>query len=79
MFWNGDPNNRGRCPAGGSHNSQDFNFFLPHDHSGPGQDQWRFCDKCRVMFRNGEANKGICTTGGGHDAQGFNFKLDYTP
>jgi hypothetical protein len=54
-------------------------FFLPHDHGGFGQEQWRFCEKCRVMFWNGEANKGSCAAGGGHSAQGFNFKLDYTP
>jgi hypothetical protein len=42
-------------------------------------DQWCFCDKCWVMFWNGEANKGTYTAGGGHNAQGHNFKLDFTP
>ena len=81
MYWAGDPANHGRCPAtGGVHSFrlESFNFFLPHDHNGPGQTEWRFCDRCRVMFWNQEANKGVCAAGGGHRAQGFIFKLDFS-
>ncbi len=76
------PGGPGRCPAGGhSFHPSSFRFFLPHDHSGSGQDQWRFCELCHVMFFNGFPGKGVCTAAGeaGHRAQGFNFKLDFTP
>ncbi len=71
------------CPAGGRHkfHPESFEFFLPHDHSGPGQDEWRLCENCHVIFWNGEANKGVCAAGGSHHApdNSFNFKLDFTP
>jgi hypothetical protein len=41
------------------------------------QGDWRYCDKCEVLFFNGAANKGRCPAGGGHEAQGFNFLLPY--
>src|SRR5215813_564080 len=31
MFWDGNPN-KGRCPAGGGHHAQGFNFHLPFRH-----------------------------------------------
>jgi hypothetical protein len=81
MFWSGDRANQGRCPGGDQanpgHRKSGYQFFLPHSHNGPGQDQWRFCEKCRVMFWNGAADKGRCHTGGGHRAQGLNFRLDF--
>ena len=41
------------------------------------QSDWRFCQKCQVMFYDGFPNKGVCQVGGGHLAQGFNFDLPY--
>ena len=41
------------------------------------QSDWRFCQKCQVMFYDGFPNKGVCEVGGGHLAQGFNFDLPY--
>jgi hypothetical protein len=41
------------------------------------QDNWRFCDKCNVLFFNGAGNKGRCPGGGGHNAQGLDFVLPY--
>jgi hypothetical protein len=41
------------------------------------QDNWRYCEKCHVMFFDGYADKGRCAAGGGHSAQGFMFKLEY--
>src|SRR5262249_18286178 len=77
MFWDGNPN-KGRCPAGGGHNPQGFNFGLNFEPI-PGQHQrdWRFCDKCMSLFWDGNPNKGRCPAGGGHHAQGFNFHLAF--
>jgi len=42
------------------------------------QNNWRFCQKCRAMFWDGDANnKGRCTAGGSHEAQGFMFVLPF--
>ena len=78
MFWDGLPD-KGRCPVGGGHNAQGFNFRLPHDLPGSAnaQDQWRFCQKCKVMFYDGYPNKGKCPAGGGHAAQGYVFVLPH--
>src|SRR4051812_41310585 len=43
----------------------------------PRQANWRFCNKCEVLFFNGYPNKGSCATGGAHVAQGFNFLLPH--
>lgn len=42
------------------------------------QADWRFCQKCEVMFFDGYADKGVCAVGGGHLAQGYNFNLPYS-
>ena len=36
------------------------------------QQNWRFCNKCFLMFWNG----GACAGGGGHQAQGYTFQVD---
>jgi hypothetical protein len=41
------------------------------------QDNWRYCEKCHVMFYDGYPDKGRCAAGGGHSAQGFMFVLSY--
>jgi hypothetical protein len=74
MFFDGFPTSKGVCPSGGAHSAAGFNFVLPHDVSGE-EPNWRFCDKCNVMFFDGTASKGVCPAGGGHNAQGFNFVL----
>jgi len=60
MFWNGDPNRKGRCAAGGAHAAQGFNFGLytvaPNNgYYAPGQPDvvagWRFCNKCWEVFQ----------------------------
>ena len=40
------------------------------------QRDWRFCQKCFVMFYDG-GKVGRCATGGVHAAQGYNFALPY--
>jgi hypothetical protein len=81
MFFDGDPNRKGACPADGqNHSANGFTFTLPHDipEAGNGQGQWRFCDKCFAMFFDGDPNrKGVCDAGGGHQSQGFLFVLPH--
>ena len=36
---------------------------------------WRFCNKCFVMFFDGNERKGQCAAGDGHAAQGLTFNL----
>lgn len=74
MFFDGFPQ-KGVCPAGAGHEAAGFNFVLPHDRPGPGQDNWRFCHKCNAMFFNG--SPGVCPAGAGHDAAGFDFRLNH--
>jgi hypothetical protein len=77
MFYNGST--RGRCPSGGSHVAQGFNFGLNRAAAVPpsSQTQWRFCQQCFALFYNGGSSKGRCPVGGAHVAQGFNFNLPY--
>ena len=79
MFYNGST--RGRCPSGGPHVAQGFNFGLNYAPSPPPytQPQWRFCQQCFGLFYNGGASKGRCPAGGGHVAQGFLFNLPWHP
>jgi hypothetical protein len=51
-------------------------FVLPQTFAAV-QDNWRYCEKCHVMFFDGYSNKGSCAAGGGHAAQGFMFVLSY--
>src|SRR5438132_12377604 len=41
------------------------------------QGDWRYCDKCFVMFFNGTESYGRCSAGGGHHPQGYQFFLPY--
>lgn len=43
----------------------------------PLQSEWRFCNKCEVLFYNGFPTKGRCAAGGAHVAQGFTFLLPH--
>jgi hypothetical protein len=43
----------------------------------PFQQNWRYCQKCHVMFFDGFASKGSCAAGGGHVASGFMFALQH--
>ena len=78
QFFNGYPQ-KGRCPAGGGHAAQGFNFVLPYDvpESPQAQGAWRFCNKCNELFFGADPQTGACPTGGGHVAQGFNFVLPH--
>lgn len=84
MFYNGFKS-KGRCTArgahvaAGAHDAQGKNFLLPYDAAGTptAQTEWRFCNKCFVIFYNGFTTKGRCTAGGAHVAQGYNFTLPH--
>jgi hypothetical protein len=39
------------------------------------QTNWRFCDKCYVLFYAGYPTAGRCAAGGAHNAQGWNFTM----
>jgi hypothetical protein len=38
---------------------------------------WRFCNKCQLMFFDGNPQKGRCAAGDGHTAQGLTFNLPH--
>jgi hypothetical protein len=81
IFFNGDPVNKGHCPAEGSHRAQGFVYYLLHDvPATAGQPGWRFCDKCFGMFFANlpPVNQGRCPADGRvHEAQGFLFVLPH--
>ncbi len=78
LFFDGF-GDKGKCAQGGGHDAVGFDFNLPHDAPGAGQNDWRYCEKCHAMFYDGASNKGRCPAagGGGHTAQGFNFVLPH--
>jgi hypothetical protein len=43
----------------------------------PDQLDWRYCQKCHVLFFDGYPDKGRCQGSGAHMAQGLNFALPY--
>lgn len=79
MFYNGST--RGRCPSGGPHTAQGFDFGLNFAPTPPpvSQTQWRFCQQCFALFYDGGSNKGRCPAGKMHIAQGFVFNLPFHP
>lgn len=85
LFWNGDPNFKGRCSLGGSHDTfgVGLNFSLPHEPTAiAGQDLWRFCGKCGSLFWKGDPNTtGVCPAGGTHvDPEGsWHFVVPVMP
>jgi len=40
------------------------------------QDNWRFCNKCYILWWNGRRDNGHCAAGGAHEGTGsWNFYL----
>lgn len=84
MFYNGYKT-KGRCKAGSGHvaagafNAMGKNYLLPYDAAGTptAQTEWRYCNKCFVIFYNGYPTKGRCAAGNAHVAQGYNFTLPH--
>jgi hypothetical protein len=84
LFWNGDPNFKGRCSLGGTHDTfgLGLNFSLPFEPTGiQGQHQWRFCGKCGSLFFEGYADTGVCPAGDTHVAPetSWRFVIPVTP
>jgi hypothetical protein len=82
MFFNGLSS--GRCPvpdAPGTHRhghrADGLDFQLEHDVAGPGQNQWRFCNKCFSLVFEPQNDQSVCAKGGQHVPQGFNFRLEH--
>ncbi|MFI7194920.1 hypothetical protein ACIBQ0_34770 [Nocardia nova] len=70
LFWKGDPNTTGVCPAGGTHAAPagSWQFVVPVTGGAvSGQQNWRFCGNCHGLFFDGYPTKGICagSPGGG--------------
>jgi hypothetical protein len=59
------------------HNPVGFNYSLEHDVTGPGQDGWRFCNKCNQLAFEPENGSSHCAGGGQHVLQGSNFRLEH--
>jgi len=80
LFYDGY-RNKGRCPINKSsaHSavSDSNSFVLTYDSPGPGQPNWRFCNKCEALFFDGYPQKGVCAAAGAHVAAGYNFTLRY--
>jgi hypothetical protein len=83
LFWNGDPNFKGRCSLGDTHDTfgLGLNFSLPFEPTGiAGQNQWRFCGNCGSLFWEGDpATTGVCPAGDTHVAAGWWFVIPVTP
>ena len=90
MFYNGHPENKGSCAAGGAHDGHvddgAWNFVIQH---GIQYDErfnlnnFRNCWKCQALFYDGVARKVVCPADGrghhGHaDAGTFNFVLSHS-
>lgn len=71
MFFDGFPDNKGKCPSGGGHEvfPGSFAFVIPHSlpETVNEQTNWRNCMKCQALFFDGFADKGTCPAGGGHE------------
>lgn len=82
MLYDGYPQ-KGACPGRSRGHTREtrfrHRFAVPHDIAGTAtaQTQWRFCNKCYVMFYDGYQAKGRCTAGDGHSAQGYDFVLPH--
>jgi hypothetical protein len=83
LFWNGDPNFKGRCSRGDAHDTfgLGLNFSLPFEPTGmEGQHQWRFCCQCASLFWEGDPKTtGVCPAGQTHVPAGWSFVLPVTP
>jgi hypothetical protein len=50
--------------------------LIQNTQAAPGQQDWRWCNKCQGLFFGGNATLGKCPVGGGHDKTGSgNYRL----
>lgn len=76
LFYNGHAG-KGRCAAGGEHQSDwvDFALYMGIREGAGVQVNWRGCAKCMTLFYDGFAAKGVCPAGGAHAAAGANYSI----
>jgi hypothetical protein len=70
LFYSGDQELVGTCPAGGQHEKGvSGNYALTHNEpNAPGQQDWRWCHKCQGLFYSGgQELVGTCPAGGQHE------------
>jgi hypothetical protein len=71
-FADGGEERKGKCPAGGSHNTTDSGSYIlvQNDDNAAGQQGWRWCKKCEGLWfaDGGETRKGRCPAGETHEA-----------
>ena len=64
----------GWCPKGGGHNYRGSGNYNPWYDSGSGQgswqSDWRWCNKCEILWFGGSQSSGHCPSGGGHSKEG---------
>jgi hypothetical protein len=82
LFYDGYAS-KGVCAGGGGHAAQGFMFRLwdtrtPISESAR-ETNWRWCQKCYVLFYAGFPPNFACPAGGGHAAQGFDYFLNFAP
>lgn len=74
LFFNGHAT-KGKCPAGGAHDSAGSFDYMIQFWVAPGENKWRWCHKCERMYFSGGPSQGVCPSGGAHENAGSG---DYT-
>jgi hypothetical protein len=85
MFYDGTAE-KGACSGGhrqeisGEHDADGYNFSLPHSgqENSKAQANWRYCNKCFMLFFDGYPDKGVCAKGSGHTSVGLSFQLPHS-
>jgi len=72
VFFEGDNNRAGVCIGGTGHSATSKYLSVYFAGKGfIGQENWRFCFKCEVLFFNGHPTKGFCPADAGwHNSHG---------
>ncbi|MFB6514147.1 hypothetical protein ACFCW4_06785 [Streptomyces virginiae] len=84
LYWDGELNNgRGVCPSGflnsnHAHAAEGQAYLLPYDvKTAPGlQNDWRFCEKCFVLFFEPHDVDNSCAAGGKHRPTAHKFQIN---
>lgn len=81
LFWKSptDPS-RGYCPGGAGHDGANSPNFVLQYNTPPTNDQqggWRYCPKCKGLFRPKDRKRGVCPRGGKHEVfRPYKYNLD---
>lgn len=81
LFWDGDPKEKGLCPAGGVHSASTGSLLVAHvsiEEDAKNQRHWRFCGKCFTLVFAGSGPGGVCPAdGAAHAPIGYEFVLPH--